>query len=480
MYNTIYPGYVQSYYNINQRQIQNKQDENKNTQSSKNAENLNQETADNKKQNSSTAYFPNGEKVAIDYSRKQIKIEQILSDFRNTASAIGTPDDIKNEVSAYLNLVENQSKKENPNHQIIQSNLKNASKILDEYIASTLKKSSNVVENWVDTLFLQSIDYKAQHVNEDVLPQLVEEEQVENNTQNQSIEIVEEISIQEEIKQAEIQEEIPPEQTELIEEAPQTKIYVPENERLKRMFIQAKKYAAIDNKEKALYNFQNSMEYAEEIGDEQTQAMIHFEQGKLYYDFDKAEDALYNYAIAALQTEDNNLKARAYLSMGKIYDEYVNFEPAVDHYVAAAAYAGEADNLKIQSKALSDLAQIHTHRYDKNNADMFMKLAAISANSSHDDKVIGLIYAKNAKMQNQLGEKARALTSYSTSTQAFSNLKENENMAKNYREAALIMLDYNNNLKAKTLLSKAYTVALNTDNDELKMLIKQDLELLNI
>ena len=104
-----------------------------------------------------------------------------------------------------------------------------------------------------------------------------------------------------------------------------------------------------------------------------------------------------------------------------------------------------------------------------------MKLAAISANSTNDDKIIGIIYAKNAKIQNKLGERARALTSYSTSTEAFSKLSEHENLAKNYREAAFIMKDYGNKAKARTLLNKAYSAARNTDNSELRMLILQDM-----
>lgn len=471
MYNTIYPGYVQSYYNINQRQIQQKQEEEKSSASSQNAE-KEQNASEKSNKQMQNAYFPNGEKVAVDYTKKQIGIEQILSDFRNTANAIGTPEDIKKEVSSYLSLVESQAQKENPNREIIQSNLKNASKILDEYITVTLKKQSKVVEDWVDTLFLQSIDLKAEKKAENIEPEIQEpiqeivEEAVPPEESERIVEepVVEKIEVQQEVQQA-----VP---------SVQNEVYVPQNERLKRMFIQAKKYAETDNKKLALENFKNSMNYAEEIGDENTQAMIHFEEGKIYSEFSQPEDALYNYAIAALQTEDNNLKARAYLSMGKIYDDYVNFEPAVEHYSAAAAFAGEADNLKIQSKALSDLAEIHARRYDRNNADMFMKLAAISANSTKDDKVIGIIYAKNAKMQNKLGERAKALTSYSASSEAFSKLNENENLAKNYREAAYIMKDYGNKAKAKTLLNKAYSIARNTDNPELRMLILQDLALI--
>ena len=44
-----------------------------------------------------------------------INIAQILKDFKNTAAAIGTPDDLKEEVNGYLTLIEAQVKKDNPN-----------------------------------------------------------------------------------------------------------------------------------------------------------------------------------------------------------------------------------------------------------------------------------------------------------------------------------------------------------------------------
>ena len=162
MYNSIYPNYANAYYGINNRQITRKKDEDKNSQSSNAAENNPQEERKSSSNNSQNTHFPNGEKVAIDYTRRKIGIDQVLSDFRNTANAIGAPEDIKKEVASYLSLIENQAQKESPSPQIIQSNLKNASQILDEYITKTLKKPSKVVENWVDALFLQQIDYKSE------------------------------------------------------------------------------------------------------------------------------------------------------------------------------------------------------------------------------------------------------------------------------------------------------------------------------
>ena len=467
MYNSIYPNYANTYYGINNRQIARKRDEDKNPQSSNAAENNPQEERKNSSNNSQNAHFPNGEKVAIDYTKKKIGIDQVLSDFRNTANAIGAPDNIKAEVASYLTLIESQAQKESPNPQIIQSNLKNASQILDEYITKTLKKPSKVVENWVDALFLQQIDYKSEVLASASVSALEEQAIVETP--------IEETVEEPEVLQGEVVEEVIVEEQEPPRPQSKNGVYVPEDPELRRMFIQAKKYAAIDNKEQALYSFQNTMEYAEDIGDIQTCAMINYEEGRIYDDFNQVEDALYCYHQATQQSSDNNLKARAHLSMGRIYDDYVNFAPAVDHFCSAVSFAGEADNQVLQTKALSDLAQVHTDKYDKKNAIIFMDMSTIVANETNNGKVKGITYSRNAKMSEKLGEKVRALNMYSNSAQSFHGIKDNENLAKNYRSAAEIMLQYGNKAKAKRLLSKAYIAAQQTDNSELKSLISQDL-----
>ena len=91
---------------------------------------------------------------------EKINIKQVLIDFNSTLGAIGATEDVENEVKTYLNLVETQSQKANPNKKIIVSNLKIAADVLDTYISDTLKKPSKVVKDWVDALLLQNIDFK--------------------------------------------------------------------------------------------------------------------------------------------------------------------------------------------------------------------------------------------------------------------------------------------------------------------------------
>lgn len=110
--------------------------------------------------------FPNGTKVAIDYTKNTVNISQIVTDFKSTVIAIGAPENISQEVNSYLSLVERESKKANPSRDIIYSNLINASKISDNYIYQELSKKKgnapkNVVEGWIDALFKQKVDLKA-------------------------------------------------------------------------------------------------------------------------------------------------------------------------------------------------------------------------------------------------------------------------------------------------------------------------------
>ena len=459
MYNTIYPGYVNQYKNLVQNQIKNRQAEEKTSHQSEGTDTFTPSKRQQSQNTPSNSYFPNGEKVSIDYTKNNVGMAQILKDFRNTANAIGSPDNIKSQVEEYLKFIEEEAYKENPNSKYIQSNLRNASQVLDEYITSTLKKPSKVVENWVDALFLQKINYQLEK------PEVSEQQEIAE-------EIIEQIPTQE------VQEE----KVAIIEEQAGTQkplekeeIYVPQDAGLKRLFIQAKKYSAIDEKEKALYAFESAMDYAKEIGDEQTQALVHYEQGRIYDDFDQLSDALYNYNQAALQSNNNNVKARAHISMAKIYDDYVKINPAIDHYCAAVSFAGEADNLPLQSKALSDLAQVHAEKYDKENALMFMDLSDVIADETQNNKLKSVIASKNASSCKTLNENRKALKYYGEGASACSQIEDSLNLAKNYKSASELMLQFGNKAKAKKLMAKAFLAAQATSNDALKREISDKL-----
>ena len=102
-------------------------------------------------QGQATSYIQNVQENHTEFNDTQINIAQILKDFKNTAIAIGTPENISEEVDGYIALVEKQVTKDNPNVKLIKSNLKNAASLLDGHISETLNKESKVVEVGCDS-----------------------------------------------------------------------------------------------------------------------------------------------------------------------------------------------------------------------------------------------------------------------------------------------------------------------------------------
>lgn len=463
MYNTIYPNaYIKPYQGVNNRIVKRKEDEEQSQSSNQPREN--QKVPNNYSRNQ----FPNGEQVAIDYSKSTINIAQILADFHNTTSAIGAPDEVTNEVHSYLKLIETQAEKPNPNKQIIKSNLKNASQVLDGYITEalstteSLNKPSKVVENWIDTLFLQNVIYKADptDINPEFRVQLPEKkaQEIEEIISDDSSEFVTGAA-------AEIVAEEP-----LIETQAESKnsgIYVPEDKQLRRMFVQAKKYAAIDNPEKALNSFKQTLDYAKKVDDSQAQSIIYYEVAKIYDNNDCLPEAIKSYNKAIEKTEDNNIKARSHIAMGQIYDDVVQFEPAVDHYFAGISFAGESENLNAQTKALTNLANLYCNRYDKKNTSEYINLATDMAKETKNDKVIASVYGKAADMNERLEENPKALQYYKESTKYYSKAELDENVVQNYQSASDIMIKLGDKTKAKTLLQKAYIKGQSIDNPTL-------------
>lgn len=457
MYNAIYPNaYIKPYQGVNNRIVKRKEDEEQSQSSNQSREN--QQVQNNYPRNQ----FPNGEQVSIDYSKPTVNIAQIITDFHNTTSAIDASDEVTAEVKSYLKLIELQAAKTNPNKQIIQSNLKNASQVLDGYITETLNKPSKVVENWIDALFLQSVDYKADPnaINPEFRVQLPEKkvQEIEEISSEESSELVTGAA-------AKVITEEPI--VELQEQNKKSGVYVPEDKQLRRMFVQAKKYAAIDNPEKALNSFKQTLDYAKKVDDTQAQSIIYYEVAKIYDNSDCLPEAIKSYNKAIEKTEDNNIKARSHIAMGQIYDDVVQFEPAVDHYFAGISFAGEAENLNAQTKALTNLADLYCNRYDKKNTAEYISLATDMAKETKNDKIIASVYGKSADMSERLDENPKALQFYKESTKYYTKANLDENVVQNYQNASDIMLKLGDKTKAKALLQKAYLKGQSIDNPTL-------------
>ena len=395
-----------------------------------------------------------------------INIAQIIKDFRNTTSAIGTPDNLKEEVEGYLALVEKQVTKDNPNTKLVKSNLKNASSILDAYISETLNKDSKVVENWVDALFLQQINFK--YNENEINPQFLVK--FPEGSTSEEAKTKEKDTVQDTITEP-IQKEI--------ETESKVVAFIPQDKELKSLFIQSKKLAYAHEPEKAIMNFRKALERADEVGDVETKSKIFYEVGKIYDDHSFFAEALKSYNQSIQNTKDNNVKTKAHYSMAQIYDDVNQIKPALDHYFNSISFAGEAENLAAQSTSLTKIGNIYTDMYDT-EAINYYSIADDLASQTANNRVKGFVSASFGSAYETFGESKKALKLYSDAVKHYVDAESPLKVAQNYTKAADIMVEFSNVSKAKGLLSKAQNYARQTDDINLMNEINEKLNSLEL
>ncbi len=458
---------------------------------------------------------PEMEKQINDMSKNnRVNIAQIIKDFRGTYAAIGTPQCLVDEVEEYLKQVIKHTKGDAPSINFVQTNLQNAAVIIDKYISETLNKDSKVVQNWLDALFLQRINYHYNdgEVNENFLvkfpkggnapqqpdsvvdkneipPAPVEQKPMQKSTPdeipdyepipeyrptqpvNQTVPIEQarapqpmSVHAPQARRQTErvirrapqpVREQVPVQVRPVVQprKKPEIKI-IPEDTELKALFIQAKKQAFSNNPAKAMNIFQKALLRAESINDCESQSKICYEMGRIYDDNNYLVQALSNYNKSLQDTTDIDIKTKAHYSMAKIYDDVNQVHSAIDHYMTSVSYAGREDNLSSQSKSLTNIANIYTDRYDK-NAFVFYDEANVLIEQTDDAQMKGYVSSNTAGALNTFNEPEKALKCYANAVKNYSDAEENGDVAENYYAAGELMYDLKNPAKAKILLRKA-------------------------
>ncbi len=443
MYNGVYPAYIRPYTGLKPNIVKRKGDEEQSSNASGQESSGEQKTQKPVYTNANNFQLSGYRNIQaskkVDESKQTINVSQILTDFKSTTNAVGAPKDIADEVNTYLGLVETQIKKDVPNKKIVQTNLKTASQVLDDYISTALKTKSNVVENWIDALFLQKIDYKA-----------------DPNAINPDFKI--DFGKSETAKKAE--NTIPQADNSLIEN---NKVH--SDDKMKMLFGNAKKLVSESKNTKGtLIALKKALNYAEELDDKKMQSMIYYETADFYNKKGLYPQALKGYKMAADIAEDENIVAKAYMKTGKIYDEAGLIEHASKHWFSAISYAGESDNVPLQIKALTNLANVAGETYNKPTAYQYAQVATDLADQTQNDKIKGYTYKKVSQISEYFNDNSKALQSLKISTKSYSNIQDNKNVIENYISAADIMGDLGNKSKARNLLNKAYLRAVETDN----------------
>jgi len=417
----------------------------------------------------------------------KVNIAQILKDFRNTIKAIATPPEIEENVNKYLQIVEQQVREPKPQVNLIQSNLKIAASMLDKYISETLNKDSKVVQNWLDALFLQRINYSynEEEINPNFLVKFPENDKVETKkeekqeettpetnetqieTKSETVPQIDENGVIEldEYKSENIEEEFTQAQ-QIISTKPNITI-IPQDTRLKSLFMEAKKHAFSNNPQKAMAIFKEAFNRAGEIKDNETQSRICLEIGKIYDDNDFVVQALNSYNKSLQYTTDTNVKSKAHYSMAQIYDDVNQVEPALQHYMTSISYAGKSDDLIGQSDSLTRIANIFADKYEENSAFDCYDVARRLVEQTSDDNMKGYVLSNTADACVQFRKNDKALKYYAEAVKNYEKTNALEEIAQNYKSAAELMLQFNSPNKAKSLLKKAMVNAVKTKNEDL-------------
>ncbi len=379
----------------------------------------------------------------------KINIAQVIGDFKNTAHAIGTPEDIFEEVDMYLTIVEKQTKKENANVKTVQSNLINAADLLDQYISATLNKDSKVVKNWVEAIFLQQVDYKynTEDVNEAFLVQMPDDKKKTEETTAQKSEPIQ------------------------IKEPEKPKM----DNVLKELFVQARNSSKKGDDDLAISTYQKAIERSKEVKDADSHSKISFEIGKIYDKKDDLALALENYNNAANIATDDNVKVKAHYAMAQIYDDVNQFKPAIEHYMAAISFAGETDNFKAQIKSLTKIGNIYADKYDREAFNVYED-AKVVADESKDLKNKGYVSSTIATAYDKFNKPTEALKYYSDAVKNYTEAGVDEKVAVNYKKAGQLMIDYNKFDKGKNLIQKAIAYAKKANNEKLVKELNQELK----
>ena len=427
--------------------------------------------------------LPDGGHSQYQQRSNKVNIAQILKDFRNTIKAIATPPEIEEEVNRYLQIVEQQVRELRPQVNLIQSNLKIAASLLDRYISETLNKDSKVVQNWLDALFLQKINYSynEEEINPNFLVKFPEQNnsQKENTPQTETaIEATSEIPsettiIEETIKEK--NEELTLEQEfsqakQVISKKPNITI-IPQDTKLKSLFVEAKKQAFSNNPQRAMAMFKEAFNRATELNDNETQSRICLEIGKIYDDNDHFAQALNSYNRSLKYTTDVNVKSRAHFSMAQIYDDVNEVGTALEHYITSISYSGKSDDLIGQSDSLTRMANIFTDKYDE-KAFEYYDVAKKLIEQTSDNSMKGYVLSNTADACVQFKKGDKALKYYAEAVKNYEKSNSVEEIAMNYKSAGQLMIGFNSPNKAKSLFKKALVNAVKTTNEDLIAEIK--------
>ena len=385
---------------------------------------------------------------------KKVNISIIIDEFKKNLKSIGPDKEVEKEVLTYIKLADSHSKKNNPSAKVIKSNLKNASIVLDNYISNTLKKPSEVVSNWINSLLLQNIDYKKQ----------VKSPGADNDFQKTSLSNHKE---QNNIVYLTVNSDKP------IDEKPSIKKYElsQKQEKLIRdLYKKSQSFLNSRNYSEALKNYKKILELSKELGNKKTQFRVYMDIAEIYdikEDYSKSIKA-YNKALSiSREASDKSTQAKIHYNIGSIYDDIDQTDKALNHYFQALSLDGETENLEGQSLTLNNIGNMFSVKKDYKKALEYYKLSFSLVKQTDNNQAKAVVLSNVAGIFRNCGYYKKALNYYANAVKYDILAANPTGYAKSYEQAGDIMTEMGKLDKAKNLYKKSLAASQKVGDREL-------------
>ena len=188
--------------------------------------------------------------------------------------------------------------------------------------------------------------------------------------------------------------------------------------------------------------------------------------GKIYDENNYLVQALNSYNRSLKSTTDNDLKSEVHYQMANIYDTTNQIPSAMKHYMAAVSYAGENNNLIVQSKSLAKIGNIYSDKGDESAFNYYTQALDL-VEMITDPNTKGFVFSNVATGYASFNRQQKALQYYADAVKNYKEAGSNIHIAENYKLAGELMLEMNRPTKARVLLEKGLRHLNKTDDVKL-------------
>jgi tetratricopeptide (TPR) repeat protein len=377
---------------------------------------------------------------SVQYDQFQkIPLNAVISDFKNTMTALGADDQTRSEVSAYLNVVRLQAAKDQPEVPFIKHTLRTAANSLDQFIGKALGQPSQVVKEWVDALLMQNIDYHADLPPEDTTA----------TAKNSA---------------AEAATDSPPENAAESSAANAATVDTSTKARIKSLVEESKASQQAGKSAEADQKLQDALDLLKDQNRPEWEGKLWQLRGRFADQDGRWEQATQAFDQAAKHFEASQLpnkQANALHAMASILEEHGQLDQARQAYEQVVALDEQTGDPKAQLRSLNDLGSVYLRQGNSTEAiNTFEKAASVMQAHAAPPPVQSDILSNLGAAYRQDKQYDPAIQRYQQSLQAAKASKDKSRYTSTLQKLASLYVEANQPNQAMKALQRLQSLSV--------------------